>query len=264
MATVEYERNITKGSFTTVRKDNWWVMPIIIDAVIIAFVIYTILAVFSLGSDKLYYQFQDMHYYSPIWGFPIPGWLIDFLHWPATLPLAFITIWAPLGFRASCYYERKIYYRDFFTSPPACAVNGIDIRRGKYTGERMFPFILNNSHRYFFYATFVLMIIQTLDFLATVMVGIGVGTIILFLNTLLLSLYVYSCHAFRHAIGGHSDCIECGVTAKLQHKGWKLVSKINEHHSDWFWLSLGMVMVADFYIRLLNWGIIHSYVFIKF
>ena len=262
--TAQYERNITKGTFTTQRKDNWWVMPIIIDSVIIIFVIYTILAVFFLDSSKFFYQYSDMHYYSPIWGFPLPQSILDMLHWPGTLPLAFLTIWAPLGFRASCYYERKIYYRDFFTSPPACGVNGLDVRRGKYTGERMFPFILNNSHRYFFYATFVLMIIQTLDFLYALTFGIGLGTIILFVNVLFLSFYVYSCHAFRHAIGGRSDCIECGTVAKLQYKGWRFVSKLNENHGNWFWFSLGTVMVSDFYIRLINWGIVHPIIFLKF
>ncbi len=262
MATVEYERNIGKGSFTTTRKDNWWVMPVIIDAVIIFFVIYTILAVFFPGADTTYSYTKDLHYISPIWGFTLPDWFKNM--WPTALPLALATIWAPLGFRATCYYERKIYYRDFFTSPPACGVNGLDVRRGKYTGERAFPFILNNFHRYFFYATFVLMIIQTLDFLYALSFGIGVGTIILFVNTVLLSLYVYSCHAFRHFIGGRIDCIECGTKEKIQHKGWDLVTRINERHGTWFWLSLGTVMLADFWVRLLSWGTIHAIIFIRF
>lgn len=263
MATAQYERNIPTGTFTHTRKDNWWVMPIIIDAVIILFVIYTILAVFYPGTDKTY-QYASMHYYSPIWGIPIPKSVLDFLHWPGTLPLALLTIWAPLGFRASCYYERKIYYRDFFTSPPACGVNGIHIRRGKYTGERAFPFILNNLHRWFFYVTLILMILQTLDFLYALTFGIGVGTIILFFNTLFLSLYVYSCHAFRHVVGGNRNCYDCGSVGSLQFKGWKIVSKLNENHSNWFWISLGTVMLADFWIRLVAGGVIGPFVFIRF
>lgn len=261
MATATYERNIKPGTFSTQRKDNWWVMPIIIDAVIITFVVYTILAVFWPGAGN-YIEYAKLHYYSPIWGFPLPQWFHNI--WPTAYPIALATIWAPLGFRASCYYERKIYYRDFFTSPPACGVNGLNIRRGKYTGERNFLFILNNYHRYFFYATFVLMIIQTLDFLYALSKGIGLGTIILFVNTVLLSLYVYSCHAFRHFIGGRLDCIDCGAKEKVQHKGWAIVSRINEHHGDWFWLSLGTVMLADFYIRLITQGIIHPIPFITF
>ena len=36
---------------------------------------------------------------------------------PALLILVF-----PLGFRMTCYYYRKAYYRSFWLSPPACAV----------------------------------------------------------------------------------------------------------------------------------------------
>ena len=52
----------------------------------------------------------------------------------------------------SCYYYRKAYYRAFWLSPPACAVAE---PHGKYTGEQRFPLILNNIHRYFWYAALV-------------------------------------------------------------------------------------------------------------
>ncbi len=54
-----------------------------------------------------------------------------------------------LGFRLTCYYYRKAYYRAFWQSPPACAVAE---PHGKYTGETRFPLIMQNVHRYFFYA----------------------------------------------------------------------------------------------------------------
>jgi hypothetical protein len=47
--------------------------------------------------------------------------LLNFSWWhfsPALLILAF-----PLGFRVTCYYYRKAYYRAFFMDPPACAVS---------------------------------------------------------------------------------------------------------------------------------------------
>ena len=46
-----------------------------------------------------------------------------------------------LGFRLTCYYYRKAYYRSFWLSPPACAVAE---PHGKYTGETRFPLILQN------------------------------------------------------------------------------------------------------------------------
>ena len=53
----------------------------------------------------------------------------------------------PAGFRLTCYYYRKAYYRAFWQSPPACAVSD---GHGRYTGETRFPLILQNLHRYFF------------------------------------------------------------------------------------------------------------------
>ena len=62
---------------------------------------------------------------------------------PALLILIF-----PLGFRLTCYYYRKAYYRSFWWSPPACAVADA---HGSYSGETRFPLILQNIHRYFFW-----------------------------------------------------------------------------------------------------------------
>ena len=67
---------------------------------------------------------------------------------------AFLILWIPRGFRATCYYYRKAYYRSFFRSPPACAVP--DAAKS-YTGETRFPFLLQNLHRYFFYLSLVVL-----------------------------------------------------------------------------------------------------------
>ncbi len=52
--------------------------------------------------------------------------------------------WAPGGFRATCYYYLKAYYRSYFRDPVACAMPE---SRRSYVGETAFPFILNNLHR---------------------------------------------------------------------------------------------------------------------
>ena len=68
----------------------------------------------------------------------------------------------PLFFRATCYYYRKAYYRAFFWDPPACAVGEIAPRKN-YTGERAFPFVLQNLHRYAFYFAVVILVILWWD-----------------------------------------------------------------------------------------------------
>ena len=75
-----------------------------------------------------------------------PNWEL-FGSWWGLSPALLILIF-PLGFRLTCYYYRKAYYRGFWASPPACAVAE---PHAKYTGETRFPLILQNIHRYFFY-----------------------------------------------------------------------------------------------------------------
>lgn len=265
MATSQFERNIPLGTFTNDRKDNWWFWPVVQGLIIVIFVIYTTATLFLpdiLGTG------EAGHYLSPIFDIKIPDSFLQAIGWPQSpfLPAALLVLWVPIGYRATCYYMRKIYYRSFFGNPPACATNGVNIRRGKYTGERWLPFILNNFHRYFLYAAIVVALYHWTELPnafnmstdSSFQFGIGLGTILIVLDTVLLSFYVLSCHAFRHLLGGGTDCYSCSGIKKVQHKGWKIISKLNEYHGTFFWLSLISVMVADFYIRLLEFGIIKS------
>ena len=52
--------------------------------------------------------------------------------WWAISPAILILIF-PLGFRLTCYYYRRAYYRAFWLSPPACAV------RSRTSGTRARP-----------------------------------------------------------------------------------------------------------------------------
>jgi hypothetical protein len=72
-------------------------------------------------------------------------------------------------------------------------------------------------------------------------------------DTVLLTLYVGSCHAWRHLVGGKEDCFSS--CPSIRYKVWCRVSKLNEKHALWGWLSLFTVMFADFYVRLVAMGI---------
>ena len=120
------------------------------------------------------------------------------------MPLGLLVLPFLLGFRLTCYYYRKAYYRSFWLSPPACAVAE---PHGKYTGETRFPLILQNSHRYFFYAALVVSLINTYDAIRAFHgddggFGIGLGTMIMVVNVVLLWAYTLSCHSCRHIVGG--------------------------------------------------------------
>ena len=269
MTTVNTERNFPLGTFTNNRKDNWWIMPLLQGLIIIIFVAYTTVTLFfpDIYGDGSCSTVAGCNYHSPIFDLSVTTPLAKAIGWPTNplLPAALLVLWIPIGYRATCYYMRRIYYRSFFGNPPACATNGYNIRRGKYTGERWFPFILNNFHRYFLYLAIVIALFHWYELTdafnmgsnGNFVFGIGLGTILLVLDTVLLSFYVLSCHAFRHLIGGGTECFSCSGVKTVQYKGWKIVSKLNEYHGTFFWLSLISVMVADFYIRLLagNFGI---------
>ena len=89
--------------------------------------------------------------------------------------------------------------------------------------------------------------------------GVGVGSIILLINPILLSSYVFGCHAFRHLAGGNIDCYSCSFSTKAAHKSWSMVSVLNRNHQLFAWLSLFWVGFADVYVRLVSMGIINDW-----
>ena len=70
--------------------------------------------------------------------------------WPGWLPYspAILILWAPGGFRLTCYYYRGAYYKAFWADPLGCAVG--EPRKG-YIGESNWPLRIQNIHRYFLY-----------------------------------------------------------------------------------------------------------------
>ena len=137
---------------------------------------------------------------------------------------AFLILWIPGGFRATCYYYRKAYYRSFFLSPPACAVKDAP---KSYAGETRFPFLFRNLHRYFFYLSLLILAFLWWDailaFRFPTGFGMGVGTIVLCVNAALLSLFSFSCNSCRHVCGGHLNSFH---RSPGKYKLWGLVSRI--------------------------------------
>lgn len=83
----------------------------------------------------------------------------------------------------------------------------------------------------------------------------GLGSLIIVADTVLLTLYVAGCHSARHLLGGNVDCFSCARAGELRHKSWERVSKLNQYHNVFFWASLITVGFADLYIRLCAMGI---------
>jgi hypothetical protein len=168
-----------------------------------------------------------------------------------------LILWAPGGFRVTCYYYRGAYYKSFWADPPACAVSE---PRKSYLGERRFPLILQNFHRYFLRLSYPVWGFLAYDAVVSFRFpdgfGIGVGSLVLVVNVVLLGGYVFGCHAFRHLVGGTLDRIS---EHPVRHKLYDCVSCLNSAHKRWAWASLFWVGFSDVYIRLCSMGIWHDW-----
>jgi hypothetical protein len=243
----------------TLRTDRWWAQPAFTFGVLMSFIIYSTWAAFV---DRDYFWEPYLSpFYSPCIatrcgmvpgsaGAPHVG---IFGSWWIISPAVIILI-VPLGFRLTCYYYRKAYYRAFWLAPPACAVAEPHAR---YTGETRFPLILQNVHRYFFYLGFLLNIILSYDAVIAFRDHsgrwghAGLGTLVLVLNALLLWGYTLSCHSCRNIVGGRLNHFS---KHPLRYRFWTLVSRMNRYHGQIAWVSLVWVALADLYVRLVAAG----------
>src|SRR6185436_3628530 len=250
-----------RGWGETMRSDPWWIQPVVVFIILSAFLVYATWAAFQ----NAFYEYGNYisPFYSPLlfgdspdsWFGPKPGW------WPALLPFspALIILPFPAGFRVTCYYYRGAYYKAFWSDPPSCAVG--EPRKG-YRGEGSFPLIIQNIHRYFLYVAVIFIGILAYDVWKAMWFtdpatgakhfGIGVGTILLTTNVILLGGYTFGCHSLRHLVGGYLDRLS---GAPVRKKAYDCVSCLNRGHMRWAWCSLVMVAFCDVYIRMLSMGI---------
>ena len=246
----------------TMRRDAWWTQPLLTFVVLGAFVVYATWAAFQ-GEHYEYGPYLSP-FYSPLlfgagphsWFGPTPAW------WPAAIPFsaALLILWAPGGFRFTCYYYRGAYYKAFWADPPSCTVG--EPRKG-YRGENAFPLILQNIHRYFLYLALLFIVILAYDVWAATRFpnpttggtsfGIGVGTLVLAVNVVLLGGYTLGCHSLRHLIGGKVDQLSSRPTRMRLYKG---ATSLNCRHMRWAWASLFSVALADLYVRLCSMGVL--------
>jgi hypothetical protein len=248
------------GFGITARKDAWWIRPSVVLIVLSAFVIYATWAAFQ-GAHYAAGPYLSPFYSPLLFGDPEHAWFGGAPQWwPVFIPFspALLILWAPGGFRLTCYYYRGTYYRSFWADPPACAVGE---PRKKYLGENSFPLILQNVHRYFLYLALIFVFILLydawkamwfIDAAGETSFGVGVGTIVLTANAALLGFYTFSCHSFRHLIGGFRDQLS---KTPVQQKAYNCASCLNSRHMYWAWMSLFSVAFADIYVRLVSMGI---------
>jgi len=247
----------------TARRDAWWGPPLVTFLILSSFIVY---ATWAALQNAHYFAGPYLSpFYSPeIFGssphawFGVPSW---FPSWLPFTPAMFI-LWAPVGFRLTCYYYRGAYYKAFWADPPACAVGE---PRTSYLGEKSFPLVIQNVHRFFLYPALALIVFLTLDVWHALWFptgdggtefGIGVGTLVLLANVVLLGSYTLGCHSLRHLIGGRHDVLS---NKPVQKTCYDCVSSLNRRHMLFAWCSLFGVAFADVYVRLVSMGVIHDW-----
>ncbi len=207
-----------RGFGETTRPDVWWLQPLVVFLGFSAFIIYSTWAAFQgihdMQTGQPSYWYGGLHgenggadylspFYSPeIWGVSphalfgkvLPGW------WPSWAPYsaAFLILWIPAGFRFTCYYYRGAYYKAFWADPMNCAVGE---PRKSFLGERYFPLVIQNIHRYFLYLAILFIFLLSYDAWLGMwftdgtgkqsIFGIGAGTVVLALNAVFLAMYTF-------------------------------------------------------------------------
>jgi len=242
----------------TERRDAWWAGPLVTALVLGGFIVYSTFRVFYNAEYQLghgtgvlpEHSYMLSPFYSPLLIFP---WL------PAWISPAMLILWMPGGFRLTCYYYRKAYYRAFFLDPPACAVGE---SRHNYRGETHL-LLFQNLHRYFLYLALAFLVVLTIDAIHAAIwpkpeggltFGVSVGTLVLVANTVLLTMYTFSCHSLRHLVGGNIDCFSCVRGGQARYKMWRGTTRLNENHMFWAWTSLFGVTIADLYVWMVASG----------
>lgn len=250
-----------RGFGRTSRRDAWWVQPVAVFLGLSAFIVYSTWAAFQ--GDHYTFGPYLSPFYSPelfgnsphAWFGPKPDWWMSWLPWSP----AFLILWAPAGFRLTCYYYRGAYYKAFWADPPSCTVGE---PRAGYRGEHKFPLILQNVHRYFLYLALLFLVVLASDVWKALWFedpntgqttfGIGVGTLVLAANVVFLGGYTLGCHSLRHLVGGYLDRLAGRPVRKT---AYACVSCLNRVHMRWAWMSLFWVGFTDAYVRLCSMGI---------
>ena len=260
---------VLNGLGRTNRIDNWLKQPLAMGIALTAAMIYTAVRLF-LYPDTIHYDVNGATVMSPIFSPNVLEWelfgLKDWDH-PGWVNAAILVLWIPFGFRGTCYYMRRVYYRTFFASPVACWVDEPEINKKiGYKGEKRL-FIFNNLHRYFLYAAMIILAIKWWDVTHTLHFtegaaqgwGICIGTLVMGFEAFLLTMYVTSCHALRHLAGGVLDRWTSPI-AKLRGKLFGRISVLNRSHGFWFWTSLTFVFLGDLWVLAVDAEIVSDMV----
>jgi hypothetical protein len=242
----------------TLRTDRWWFEPAYTVVGLTAWLVWGLIHTLLI---KNYYfsEGPGYHYLTPFFSpcvsdacTPAAAEFGRFVPNLPLIPYAVVSLPFLLLFRLTCYYYRRAYYRSFWLSPPACAVPD---GHKSYSGETRFPLVVQNLHRYAFYAAVLISLLNTWDlirsFHGTTGFGFGLGNLVMLLNVVMLWAYTASCHSCRHIMGGR---LKHFSQHPVRYRAWTFVSKLNTRHKELAWITLGTLALVDIYILAISAG----------
>ena len=195
----------------TARNDRWWITPVVVFLVLASFVVYATWAAFQ-GE-----HYRSGPYLSPFYSPELFGVAARLVRAQARLVAGLAALFAraadPLGAGRFPLHLLLLSRRLLQGVLGRSAVlHRRRASRERTCGERSFPLILQNVHRYFLYLALLVPRHPVATTCGTRSgspiarrgdpFGIGVGTLVLAVNVVLLGGYTLGCHSLRHLVGG--------------------------------------------------------------
>ena len=232
-----------RGFGQTTRPDAWWTKPLAVFLGFSTFVVYSTWAAFQ-GEFYVSGPYLSPFYSPEIFGDSSHAALRSAAPpgWPGWLPFSpafLILLWAPVGFRLHMLLlPGRVLQGVLGGSAPSCAVG--EPRSGYRGRAPASPSSSRNVHRYFLVFALALLVFLSHDAwkgfwfedpaTGAAAFGVGVGSLVLVLNVVLLGGYTLGCHSLRHFAGGRLTQIS---KRPAQAAAYRCVSCLNRRHMMW-------------------------------
>lgn len=232
------------GNSKMPRSGPWWSNPVVLATSLIIWFLYAVVRVFT----GHWYFVAQYHYLTPFYSPCVSGECVPgsstFGQWipaiPPIIPYAFVSLPFVLGFRLSCYYCCGAYYKEFRRAFKCEAAQN---PHASNSGETKLLRILHKLHRFFFCMAVLILVLNTWDMVQAFRgpdgdFGVGLGSIIMLTNVVLLWAYTLSGYSCHYVAGGR----------------FMKFSRLNAKHQQLAWATLGTLTVTDLYIMLVASG----------
>ena len=243
----------------TKRPDAWWVYPLLTFLGLSAFVVYSTWAAFQ-GKHYTYGPYLSPFYSPELFGDSPHAWFGAAAVVVAELAAVLAGAADPLGARPgsaspATTTAARTTRRSGPTRPPAPSASRARATSARATAARppehppLLPVRRGAVHRHAGLRRDQGVLVPT----RRRSFGIGVGTLVLIVNVILLGGYTFGCHSLRHLIGGRHDC---SVEVADVPQGCTRLFELPEPQAHAVGVDEPVLgAFADLYVRLCSMGV---------